>query len=466
MATRSETQTRDMPRLELRAEISPTTLDAEKRTVQLTWTTGARVMRGFFEQYWEELSLDPKHVRMDRLRAGAPLLDSHNADTIGSVIGVVESASLQKGRGLATVRFDRGPQGEDVFRKVADGIVRNVSVGYRVHKMEKVEDAADKIPVYRAVDWEPHELSMVPIGADAGAGTRASGTTNPCDFIQERTTMDPETTDTPAAPPKESPAVLATRAAKEARIENAKALAEATQAAAENAVDAERARISEIRKLAKRSKLGDTWAQTLIEAGTSVVDARSAAFDQVVRDDEEFVADGHVRIGAGDDQRDKFIRGASAWMWERTGTRSLVEAAKAKNPEAFKDVSFDPGEFRGYTPVEIARMSLERNRVSTRGMDAMRMVGAAFTHRTLQTTSDFAILLERSCSARTLRRSTPGSGSARPTRSRTSATRIGTAPVRCRVSMSSWSTASTRPARSRTAPSMASRRSASARCSA
>ena len=389
------TVTRDIPVLSLRAAIQPDTIDEEKRTVEVIWTTGARVLRGFFDQYWEELSLDPKHVRMDRLNSGsAPLLNAHNSDDLSSVIGVVERASLGKTNGTAKVRFAKAeddPVADQIFRKVKDKIIKNVSVGYRVHKMVKVEDAEGKIPVYRAVDWEPHEISPVPIGADPGAVTRSEETTNACDFIQERE-MDNETTETEK--PKESAAVAATRAAKTARIENAKELAEARQVAADQAISDERARASGIRKIAKQSKMADSWAQALIDGGSSIEEARKIAFDDMLERDAEFEVDPAVRVGAGDDQRDKFIRGASAWIWERTGTRHLVEAAKKQNPELFKDVSFDPGEFRGYSPIEIARLSLERNRVSTRGMDAMRMVGQAFTYRTLQTTSDFATLLE------------------------------------------------------------------------
>jgi hypothetical protein len=80
MAQRSIT--RDVGPLSFRAMFSPSTLDTDKRTVQVTWTTGARVQRGgfFTEPFLEELSLDDKHVRMGRLQSGrAPLLDSHNA---------------------------------------------------------------------------------------------------------------------------------------------------------------------------------------------------------------------------------------------------------------------------------------------------------------------------------------------------------------------------------------------------
>src|SRR5262245_56156329 len=104
MATRSIT--RDMAPLTMRASVLPATVDVDKRTVQVTWTTGARVLRGFFEPYYEELSLDPKHVRMERLRRGAaPLLNSHSSSDLSDVIGVVERAQLEQGRGTATLRF-------------------------------------------------------------------------------------------------------------------------------------------------------------------------------------------------------------------------------------------------------------------------------------------------------------------------------------------------------------------------
>ena len=160
-----KSETREIGQLSMRAQVAPSSIDEEARTVEVVWTTGERVMRGYWERYYEELSLDPKHVRMERLNGGAPLLDTHSSYELADVIGVVESATLSKTEGRATLRFAKDDERADsVFRKVADGIVRNVSVGYRVHKLEKIEEEDDKIPVYRATDWEPMELSMVPIG--------------------------------------------------------------------------------------------------------------------------------------------------------------------------------------------------------------------------------------------------------------------------------------------------------------
>lgn len=406
MAQRAPETTVNLPALITReATFMPETVNEEDRTVELVWTTGARVLRGYWDRYWEELSLDPKHVRMKRLNNGAPLLKQHYGDVDG-VVGVVEEASLEAKRGRAKVRFAKAeddPEADRIFRKVRDGILQNISVGYSTYKMEKVEDGADKIPVYRATDWEPYEVSVVAMGADDGAGFRSqTRTTIPCVFVTPRTTatvtrakdkaMDPDETPTPE---NESPAVAATRAASTARIEDAKQRAAERQAAAEEATTAERIRSVEIRKLSRQNKLGEPWAAKLIEAGTSVEEARALTLKILADEPDEIDGNTGVRIGAGDDARDKFVRGASAWLFERTGTRKLLEAAAKKDPESFKGVSFDGGEFRGYSPVELARLSLERQGVKTRGMDKMRMIGLAFTHRAgYQTTGDFPVMLE------------------------------------------------------------------------
>jgi hypothetical protein len=77
--------------------------------------------------------------------------------------------------GRATVRFSKRAEVEPVFSDVADGIVRSVSVGYVVHQFSEQRGAAGTPPVRLATDWEPYELSLVPIPADAGAQIRDAG---------------------------------------------------------------------------------------------------------------------------------------------------------------------------------------------------------------------------------------------------------------------------------------------------
>jgi HK97 family phage prohead protease len=379
--------TRDMPALSMRAAIVPSSIDAEKRTVELVWTTGARVMRGFFERYWEELSVSAKHVRMGRLSSGtAPLLNAHNGYDLGGVIGVVEKAWLKNKEGGARVRFAKAeddPEADQIFRKVMDGIIRNVSVGYRVHKLEKVEDGADQIPVYRATDWEPYEISMVPMGADAGAGVRAEGAdTNPCEVIglayQERRMDEDEDEKTPAPAPKPK---TEERAIDEAALRK-------------EAMTSERKRIADIQSAARALALDDEFAKRHIDAGTEMDEFRKLAIDERASKAKSIVdPGGRVDAVPGGDDREKWQRGASAWLMTRAGVASVVAEAAKKRGET---VALDPGEFRGLSFVELARQALERNGVRTAGMDKMTMIGKALTMRSsgYATTGDFPVLLE------------------------------------------------------------------------
>lgn len=392
MAQRSVT--RDVPQLDIRAEVVPSTLDAEKRTVQLTWTTGARVKRGgwFTAPYWEELSLNPKHVRMGRLQSGnAPLLDTHSSWDLRSVLGVVEDAKLEGKKGTATVRFARSPEGEAAFQLVADGIVRNVSVGYRVHKLVRIEDGDDKTPVMRAEDWEPHEISMVPIGADAGAVTRSGGgMTNPCEFIEEMRAMPdpvpenptPTTTIAPAATPAPAPAPAPQPITGDGQ-----------QRAA---VELERERVLGIQRVGKALKRSDAEMNEAIKNGTSLADYRVRAQDAFAEAETIQVdkRDPRIELVPGGDSRDKWLRGAGNWLIERSGVSGIVAEAARKRGEK---VDLDPGEFRGEKLLDFAKACLERGGVKTKGMLARDLVGQAFTQRStggLATTGDFPVLLE------------------------------------------------------------------------
>lgn len=405
MADRSDTV--ELPRLTREASIVPSSINVDARTVDVIWTTGAPVLRGFWDRYWEELSLDPKHVRLKRLNNGAPLLNAHDDSNADGVMGVVVAgtATVDGKRGTATVRFARAgidPVADRIFEKVVDGVIQNLSVGYQTYTMEKVRDGADKIPVYRAVDWEPMELSPVPIGADDGAGFRsASSERIKCTFItrqMEKPTMADDPTPTPT-PSGEPAAVAATRAAQTQRVEDAKRVAAERAAAAEQAREEERVRSTAIRKLARTHGMGEMWAQTLIEAGTSIDEARAAVLQDLAERDADVPSAGGVRIGAGEDEREKFIRGVTAALIERTGQIDLIERARAKNPKAMAAVEVDGGEFRGYSPLELARLCLERNRIPHRGLMPLDLVGRAFTAtRTaganFQSTADFPVILE------------------------------------------------------------------------
>jgi hypothetical protein len=174
----------EVPSLYTRAAVS--SIDESARTVDLIFSTGAAVDRAdAYGRYREVLSMDPSHVRLDRLNNGAPLLNSHSAYSISDVIGTVQpgSARIAGGQGLATVRFSRRDDVEAIWQDVIDGIIRSVSVGYRVHKFQEDAAKAGGVATRTAVDWEPYELSMVSMPADPGAKVRAGGETNACEIV-------------------------------------------------------------------------------------------------------------------------------------------------------------------------------------------------------------------------------------------------------------------------------------------
>jgi hypothetical protein len=161
-----------------------TTVNADTRTVDLVWTTGAGVRRydWYNDRYYvEQLSLDPKHVRMGRLQSGqAPLLNTHSRWDLSSVFGVVRSAALEPGQGIATVEFSKREEVQPYYQDVLDKIICNVSVGYTVYEYDRIPPTVDGQPwIYNAVDWEPSEISLCPIGADADCGTRSDDPNQP-----------------------------------------------------------------------------------------------------------------------------------------------------------------------------------------------------------------------------------------------------------------------------------------------
>ena len=145
-------------------EFNRAAIDEENRTVRLSFSSEEPVERFFGS---EVLSHSPESVRMDRLNGSAPLLWNHDAS---DQVGRVEQASIEDGRGYAVVRFSKSARAEELYQDVVDGIVQNVSVGYRIHEMQQQGDKE----IYRATDWEPHEISFVSIAADPTVGISRS----------------------------------------------------------------------------------------------------------------------------------------------------------------------------------------------------------------------------------------------------------------------------------------------------
>jgi len=139
-------------------------VNEEARTVQLAFASEAPV-----ERHWgvEVLDCTATGMRSGRLRAGANLLCDHDTRDVVGVIDNIETGADRVVR--AVVRFGKSARAEEVFRDVVDGIRRNVSVGYLIHEAKLVEQR-DGLDTYRVTDWEPYEISLVSVPADASVG--------------------------------------------------------------------------------------------------------------------------------------------------------------------------------------------------------------------------------------------------------------------------------------------------------
>ena len=131
-----------------------------------------------YERWWgvEILDCTSTSMRQGRLRSGANLLCDHDSR---DVVGVIESVEIGADRvGRAVVRFGKSVRAEEVWQDVRDGIRRSVSVGYMIHKAQLVE-TKDGVETYRVTDWEPFEVSLVSVPADASVGVGRSADQSP-----------------------------------------------------------------------------------------------------------------------------------------------------------------------------------------------------------------------------------------------------------------------------------------------
>ncbi len=147
---------------------------------------------------------------------------------------------------------------------------------------------------------------------------------------------------------------------------------------AADATKAERARSSGIRAAVAAAKLGEAFANKLIDAGTSLDDARAQIIDALAAADSHETRNA-VRADVIDDSRDRARAGIASALMNRSG------------------LGGERNEFSGLTLREIARVCLEGQGIKASGVDPMRMIGLAFNPRMsggMHSTSDFTHILE------------------------------------------------------------------------
>lgn len=362
-ATKAET--REVPMLDVRAAPVPSTLDREKRTVTFIASTGARGLRRRFwgEDYYEELEMTEQAIRMDRLNNGAPFLNSHDNWDVSDVLGVVERAWIESSQLMVEVRFSQREEVEPILQDIADGILRHVSVGYMIHEYQITEKQGE-LDVYRAVDWEPMEVSIVPIAFDDKAVARS----------HERKTSQATITTRAAAPSTQKEPNMATEerkteapAAPQAPEQSTITPEEVTRAAEEAsraAVSAERQRVSEIQSAVRAAKLDGEFANELIREGVSIDQARERIIDKWAEQEQPAQEVRGVRASVDSGVVDNMRSAVTNALLARGGVEKLADEGR---------------EFAGMSLLRISEDLLVRQGVNVRGMSSREIATRALS---------------------------------------------------------------------------------------
>jgi hypothetical protein len=366
-----------------RAITAPATVDRAARTVEVVWSTGARA-RNFVPSLGgitEELDMSPNAVRMAQLRSGnAPVLNTHRSSDARDVLGRVIAARLEGGRGHARLQFSGAADVEPLWQRIADGTLRAVSIGYRVHRYDQRPDPVSGEMIYRAVDWEPFEISIVPIPVDRDAQVRGAAPQGTPSFAIEPALPDeeipmtettPETPAAPLAPPAASPPATTT-------VETPPDL----EALRSEAQRAERERISGIDGAidAARALVGTETAAHIrreaVERGWHPDQARRSLFDAMVKSAPPPAVPARPETGPGHDSPSDILD-------------AMAEALAARSMPGYQPQGTGRhAEFMGWRPSdmigELLRVRGERN---------VPRNPTLLAERAFHTTSDFPLLL-------------------------------------------------------------------------
>ena len=218
MSAHSPTQTQASPVASFTREGTIILPDesGDQQEADAIFSTGSDVIRFDYatgEEFIERLRIDASSIRLERFQSGnSNVLDGHNSfGGVSAILGSVLSASVRNGQLVGTLKILHA----DTWRLLKGGAARALTVGYRVFRYEIQAATTESLQVREAVDWEPVELSVVPISADAGSAVTATRSVEPTPvgvnlMDQNVVTVDLET---------------ATRAARGAKMPNAEVLA-------------------------------------------------------------------------------------------------------------------------------------------------------------------------------------------------------------------------------------------------
>ena len=320
-------------------------LDAKSRTITFPFSSEMPVDRWFGS---EVLSHRSDAVDLSRLNDGAPLLYNHDP---GQLIGVIERAWVEDGRGYATARFSQNDLGQQVMRDVQDGIMRNVSVGYRIIEMNGDGEGTDS-GTFTATRWMPYEISAVSIPADNTVGIGRSDDVN---SMAEVTTTE--------APAQEATVSTPTPQHRDIKMSEINIDSERKEAVA-----AERSRIGSITAWGEKFGQSDL-ARQLVESGRSIEDAQGAFLEKLGAKQEPIDQGvGNVELNAKEQREYSLVRAINASIsgnWSEAGLEREISAEIERQTGKATSGFFMPHNLEMRAPYAVGSATTGGNLVAT-----------------------------------------------------------------------------------------------------
>lgn len=348
-----------------RADVVPNSYNDQEKTIEVVFATETPVKRRYWDGSFNEVLLcGTENVRLERLNVSGSLIDSHNAWSVDKIFGAVQRAWIVGKECRAIIKLSEREEVAGIVGDIARGIIRNISVGYEIHKHEVEEDGDGKIINVRVTDWEPKELSVVPVPADHNSGVRSEDNNDFFKYFKVNLDMSGKT-----------------ETARSAEGQTTEEVVDVNKVRSDAALQ-ERTRISEIENIVRTANINkDGFAADLISRGVSLDAARSAVLDQVISEQGDGQRSALVVVGENSAIRIDSM--TNALLHRIDPSVELVEGAR---------------EFKGMSLLDMAKESVTLAGGNVRGLSTMEIAKAALNLDNkgltrMNSTSDFPLIL-------------------------------------------------------------------------
>ena len=318
-----------MPEVQRRSAVMrPVSFNPDERTVEAVIATETPVRRRDARGDYQEVL--PSAALAELPAQGVPALDSHREGSARDVVGRVETVRREGASVVGTIRFSAADDVSGIMQRVADGTVAHVSAGYTVAGWRDGHDI-DRRRTRTARSWALREVSFTAFPADRNARIRTTGVT----------TM-PETIESETPSP--------------------------------DAATVERTRRSEIRTICRGAGLSGELADDMIDSNCTLDEAKAAAFDAM---QSRTRSAPRIRVHGTPDNDDPTV------------IRRRQSDALAYRMGGMDDLPKDAAPHMDASLLDMARGSLERAGIATRGLSRDEVLSRSAAH----TTSDFQLIV-------------------------------------------------------------------------